>query len=101
MFEGQPINPLGYFEARVVRLDDSIYVSKNGINILGCYGQTKLNVSIDPSKFGIVSVVELPSPRTLQDVLDVNAEFFSPELGHCVTLKANLVLNDEVTPKVL
>jgi len=105
-FEGQPIKPLGYFEARAVRLDDStksavikIYVSKNGINILGRDGLTKLNVSIDPSKFGAVSVVEFPSPRTLQDVLDVNAELFSPELGHCITLKANLVLSDDVTPK--
>jgi len=103
-FEGQPIKPLGYFEAR---LDDStksavikIYVSKNGINILGCGdGQTKLNVSVDPTKFGTVLVVELPSPRTLQDLLEVNAELFSPELGHCVSLKANLVLNDDVTPK--
>ena len=74
-------------------------MSKNGINILGCDGQTKLNVSIDPSKFGAVSVVELSSPRTLQDVLDVNAELFSPELGHCITLKANLELSDDVTPK--
>ena len=64
-FEGQPINPLAYvyFEARVVvRQDDStksafikMYVSQNGINILGRDGQTKLSVSIDPIKFGIYS----------------------------------------------
>ena len=80
-FEGQAINPLGYFEARVVRQDDST-------NILGRDAQTKLSVSIDPTKFGTVSVVEPPSPKTLQDVLDVNAELFSPVLGHCVIMKA-------------
>ena len=64
-FEGQAINPLGYFEARVVRQVDStksavinIYVSQKGINILGRDAQTKLSVFIDPTKFGTVSVVE-------------------------------------------
>jgi len=71
-FEGQPIKPLGYLEAREVRLDDitksaviKIYVSKNSINILRHDSQIKLNVSVDPSKFGTVSAVELPSPKTL------------------------------------
>ena len=66
-FEGQPINPLGYFEAKVVRQDDStksavitIYVPQKGINILGRDDQTKLSVSIDPTKFGTISVVESP-----------------------------------------
>ena len=61
-FEGQPINPLGYFEAIGVRQDDStksavikIYVSQNSINILGHDAQTKLSVSIDPTKFGSFS----------------------------------------------
>ena len=65
-------------------------VCENSINILGHDGQ------INPTKFVTVSVVELP--LTL-DVLDMNAELFSPELGHCVTLKAKLVVNDDVTPK--
>ena len=47
----------------------------------------------------MVSVVEPPSPKTLQDVIDINAELFSPVLGHCVTMKANLILNDDATPK--
>ena len=105
-FEGQPINPLGYFEARVVRQDDStksavikIYVSQNGINILGRDGQTKLSVFIDPTKFGTVSVVEPPSPKTFQDIIAINAELFSPALGHCITMKATLVLNNDATPK--
>ena len=42
---------------------------------------------------------EPPSPKTLQDVIVVNAELFSPVLGHCVTMKATLILNDDVTPK--
>ena len=57
-FEGQSINPLGYFEARIVRQDDStksavikINVSQNAINILGRNGQTKLSVFIEPTKF--------------------------------------------------
>ena len=51
-FEGQPIIPLGYFEARVVKQDYStksavikMYVSQNGINILGM--MVRQNVSID------------------------------------------------------
>ena len=105
-FEGQPINPLGYFEARVVRQDDStksavikIYVSQKGINILGHDGHTKLSVSIDPTKFDTVSVVEPPSLKALQDVLDVNAELFSLVLGHCVAKKATVILNDDAIPK--
>ena len=89
-----------------MRQDDStksavikIYVSKNGIDILGSDGQTKLNISIDPTKFGTVAVVEHPSPKNLQDVLDIHTKLFSTELGLCTTLKANLVLNDDVTPK--
>ena len=89
-----------------MRQDDStksavikIYVSQKGINILGWDGQTKLSVSIDPTKFGTVSVVEPASPKALQDVLDVNAELFSPVLGHCVTKKAILILNDGANPK--
>ena len=105
-FKDQPINPLGYFEARVVRQDDStksavikMYVSQNGINILGRDGQTKLSVSIDPTKFGTVSVVEPFSPKTLQDIININAELFSPVLGHHVTMKATLILSDNATPK--
>ena len=105
-FEGQPISPLGYFEARVVKQDDStksavikIYVSQNGINILGRDGQTKLSVIIDPTKFGSVSVVEPSSPKTLQDIININAQLFSSALGHCITTKATLVLNNDATPK--
>ena len=105
-FEGQPINPLGYFEARVVRQDDStksavikMYLSQNGINILGRDGQTKLSVSIDLTKFGTVSVIEPPSLKTLQDVIGMNAELFSPVLGHCVTMKSTLIFNDDAIPK--
>ena len=29
----------------------------------------------------------------------MNAEFFSPVLGQCVTMKATLILNDDATPK--
>ena len=56
-----------------------MYVSQNGMNILGCDGQTQLSVSI-------VSVVEPPSPKALQDGFDINAELFSLVLGHCVTM---------------
>ena len=105
-FEGQPINPLGYFKARAVRQDDStksavikIYVSQNGMNILGGDGQTKLSVIIDPTKFGTVSVVEPSSPKTLQDIIDINAQLFSLALGHCITTKATLVLKNDATPK--
>ena len=45
-----------------------MYVSQNGINILGCDGQTQLSVSI-------VSVVEPLSPKALQDGFDINAVF--------------------------
>ena len=99
---------LGYFEARVVRQDDStksavikMYVSQNGINILGHDSQTKLRVSVDPTKFGTVSVVEPSSPKTLQDIIDTNAELFSPALGHCATRKATLILNNDSNPQVL
>ena len=78
-----------------------VYVSQNGINILGCDGQTKLSVSIDidPTKFDTVSVKEPSSPKVLQDVIGMNAELFSPVLGHCVTMKATLILYDDATPK--
>ena len=42
-------------------------------------------------------MVELPSPKTLQDVIGINAELFSPVLGYCVTMKTTLILNDDAT----
>ena len=76
-----------------------IYVSHNGINILGQDGLTKLNISIAPDKFGTVSTVELLTPQNLQEVLNVNNEIFKPELGHCVTVKAKLFLQKGTIPK--
>ena len=50
-FEGQPIHPVGYFEAKVSQGGEvqnvavlQIYVSQNGINIMGHDGLTKLNI---------------------------------------------------------
>ena len=96
-FEGQPINPLGYFEARVVREDDSnksavikMHVSQNGINILGCDGKTKLSVSIDPTKLGSFSgraILTQNSPGCNWH----ECRAFSPVLGHCVTTKSYFI----------
>ena len=63
-FEGQPIHPIGYFQTEVSCDGYSqdpvvlqIYVSQNGINILGRDGLTKLNISITPEKYGTVAAV--------------------------------------------
>ena len=106
-FEGQPIRPVGYFETKVLRDDTTdhvavlqIYVSQNGINILGRDGLTKLNITISPEMFGgTVATVEASLPAALQDVLNVNDDIFKSELGHCVTTKAKLYLHNEAQPK--
>ena len=108
VFEGQPIHPMGYFQAEIscdgypqdpVVLQ--IYASQNGINILGRDGLTKLNISITPDKYGTVAVVEQEPgiSKALQDVMNVNNKIFKPELGHCVTVKATLILQEEANPK--
>ena len=76
------------------------YVSQNAINILWRNGQTQLSVSIDPTKFGAVLVVEPSSLKALQDVIGMNAGLFSPVVGHCVTMKATLILNDDATLEI-
>ena len=38
-------------------------------------------------------------PKALQDVMNVNSEIFKPELGHCVTVKATLILQEGANPK--
>ena len=98
-FEGQPIHPIGYFitevscEENPQKVTDlQIYVSHNGINILGRDGLTKLNNSISLDKFGRVATMESFTPKRLQEVLNVNDEIFKPELGHCVTVQAKLFL---------
>ena len=99
-FEGQPIHPIGYlFKTEISCADNpqhmvviQISVSHNGINVLGWDGLTKLNISITPNKFGTVSTVELFTPQNLQEVLNVNNEIFKAELGHCVMVKAKLLL---------
>ena len=107
-FEGQPIHPMGYFQTEVLcdgypqdPVVLQIYVSQNGINILGRDGLTKLNISITPDKYGTVAAVEQEPgiPKALQDVMNVNNEIFKPELGHCVTVKATLILQEEANPK--
>ena len=103
-FEDQPINSLGYFEARGVRQDDSksvvikIYVSQNSINILGHDAQTKLSVSIDPTKFGSFSSTAF-STQNPPGCTQCECRTFQFCSGHCVTMKDNLILNDDVTPK--
>ena len=98
-FKGQPIHPIGYFitevscEENPQKVTDlQIYVSHNGINILGRDGLTKLNISISPDKFGTVATMKSFTPKRLQEVLNVNDEIFKPELGHCVTIQAKLFL---------
>ena len=98
-FEGQPIHLIGYFITEVSCEENyqkvtelQIYVSPNGINILGRDGLTKLNISISLDKFGTVATMESFTPKRLQEVLNVNDEIFKPELGHCVTIQAKLFL---------
>ena len=107
-FKGQPIHPMGYFQTEVSCEDQPqdpiilpIYVSHNRINILGCDGLTKLNISISPDKFGTVAAIEQESgmPKALQDVMNINDEIFKPELGHCITVKATLILQEGANPK--
>ena len=78
-----------------------IYLSHNGINILGRDGLTKLNISITPDKYGSVAAIEQEPgiPKALQDVINVNSEIFKPELAHCVTFKATLILQEGANPK--
>jgi len=54
-FEGQPIKPIGYFQTEVVQQNNPshsavvrIYVSRCGINLIGCDGQVKLHIAIKP-----------------------------------------------------
>ena len=79
--------------------DLQIYVLHNGINILGQDGLTKLNFSISPDKFGTVATMESFTPKRLQEVLNVNDDIFKPELGHCVTVQAKLILQEGAMPK--
>ena len=88
-FEGQPIHPVGYFEAKVSREGEvqnvavlQIYVSQNGINIMGCDGLTKLNITITPEMFSRVAAIEPVLPTPLQDLLNLYEDLFKPELGH-------------------
>ena len=73
-----------------------IYVSHNGINILRRDGLMKLNISITPDKYGTVAAVEqeLGIPNALQDVMNVNSKIFKSDLGHCITVKATLILQE-------
>ena len=95
---------MGYFQCDGCPQDPvvlQIYVSQNKINILGCDGLTKLNISITPDKYGILAEVEQEPgiPKALQDVINVNSEIFKPELGHCITVKATLILQEGANPK--
>ena len=71
-----------------------MYVSQNGINIMGRDGLTKLNITITPEMFGRVATIEPVLPAPLQDLLNVYEDLFKPELGHCVTTTANLCLRE-------
>ena len=104
-FEGQPIKPLGYFQTLVKRKDLpsqttvlSIYVSHQGVNIMGRDGQTHLNIVIDPQQFGLVAAISL-TKKNLQDILSMHTDLFKPGLGCCTTAKAILVLRDKAQPK--
>jgi len=66
-FEGQQIKPLGYFQT-LVKCEHSpsqsavmsIFVSWNGVNIIGRDSQKHFNIVIDPQQFGVVSSVSIP-----------------------------------------
>ena len=107
-FEGQAIHPMGYFQTEIScdgyptnPVMIQIYVSLNGINILVCDRLTKLNISITPDKYGSVAAIEQEPgiPKALQDLMNVNSEIFKTELGHCVTVKTTLILQEGANPK--
>ena len=105
-FEGQPIHPVGYVEAKVSQEGEvqnvavlQMYVSQNGINIMGRDGLTKLNITITPEMFGRVATIEPVLPAPLRGLLNVYKDLFKPELGHCVTTTANLCLHEGAQPK--
>ena len=96
VFEGQPIKPIGYFQTRIQHTDDpdrcavlTIYVSHSGINLIGCDGQVKLHITVDPSQF--VSATDA-SPRSLQEIIKISETLFKPQLGCWNSFQATLLL---------
>ena len=102
-FEGQPIQPMGYFNTQVQRTDEpgkstmlTIYVSRRGVNLIGRDGQVKLHITVDPRQF--VSSIDM-LPRSLQEVIAMNETLFKPQLGCCTSFKATLLLRQGAQPK--
>ena len=105
VLEGQPIKPIGYFQARVQRTDDkeqftdlTIYVSHCGINLIGRDGQVKLHILVDPSQFVSAANYKVP-PRSLQEVIEIHEALFKPQLRCCNSFKATLLLREGAEPK--
>jgi len=104
-FEGQQIKPLGYFQT-LVKGEDlpsqsavmSIFVSRNGVNIIGRDGQKHLNIVIDPQQFGVMSSVSIPD-KCLQCILDIHSDLFKAGLGCCTTMTTKLILKYDAQPK--
>ena len=98
-FEGQPIQPIGYFQTQVQRTADdpgkstvlTIYVSYRGVNLIGHDGQVKLHITVDPRQF--VSSIDM-LPKSLQEVIAINETLFKPQLGCCTSFKATLLLRE-------
>ena len=102
-FEGQPIQPIGYFQTQVQRIDDpgkptvlTIYVSRRGVNLIGRDDQVKLHITVDPRQF--VSSIDM-LPKSLQEVITMNETLFKPQLGCCTSFKATLLLYQGPQPK--
>ena len=82
-FEGQPIQPMGYFHTQVQQTDEpgkstmlTIYVSRRGVNLIGQDGQVKLHITVDPRQF-VLSIDMLP--RSLQEVIAMKETLFKPQ----------------------
>ena len=74
----------------------TIYVSHSGVNPIGCNGQVKLHITVDPRQF--VSSIDL-LPKSLQEVIAMNEILFKPQLGCCTSFKATLLLHQGAQPK--
>ena len=101
-FECQPIQPIGYFQTQVQRINDpgkptvvTIYVSRRGVNLIGRDGQVKLQITADQRQF--VSSIDTLC-KNLQEVIAMNETLFKPQLGCCTSLKATLLLRQGAQP---
>ena len=102
-FEGQPIQPIGYFQTQVQQIDDpgkptvlTIYVSRRGVNLIGRDGQVKLQITVDARQS--VSSIDM-LPKSLQEVIAMNETLFKPQLGYCTSFKTTSLLCQGSQPK--